>query len=699
MRRDRWVNLNGLWDYAVTPIDAEQPDNWDGEILIPFAIEAPLSGVGKRLTADQALWYRTELSTEQISALKLRDGEQVRLHFEAVDYQCEVWLDGTSLGKHTGGNLPFSFLIDCSKPGAKHELIVRVVDATDAIGKYQLRGKQRVKNRGIFYTPVSGIWQTVWMEPAPAKHIENISVRGDMNGKVTVSANIVGDASGLRVTRMPSESRKQVSPVVASLDGNQNATLEFEISDPKLWSPESPTLYDLRIELLDGENIVDSVQSYVGLRSVGKTRDTDGNLRLTLNGELIFHWGPLDQGWWPGGLLTPPSDEAIKFEIDYLKRAGFNMIRKHIKIEPRRYYAHCDRIGMMVWQDQIEGGAGFNSGEWPVWKRLGKDHPQVSKPNHWKPGQPVDANWPDWAHDQYMTELKGMVDHLDIHPSIVTWVPFNERWGQHRTMDVGKWITQYDPSRLINIASGGNFFAVGDMADEHVYPHPDFDVDDPRYDDYAKIVGEFGGHGWPVPGHLWDQKKRNWGYGGLPKSKQEYIERYRESINRLGDLKKRGVAGGVYTQTTDVEGEINGLMTYDREVIKISAGHLRQMAEDAGLIEKPVRVSQRPNVIIILVDDMGYSDIGCYGSEIKTPNIDALAATGLRFTQFYNQGRCCPTRASLITGLQPHQAGIGHMTLPPRKTLGITGAYQGFLNDNCTTIAEVLKSSGYRTAM
>ena len=695
MTRPEWTNLNGLWDYAVRDLNAEKPSSWDGKILVPFAIESPLSGVGKRLTAEQSLWYRTTFDSADIYSGKSDEKTtSIRFHFEAVDYRCEVWLNGARIGENTGGNLPFSFLVEGPLKDAGNELVVKVIDATDAEGKYQLRGKQRVNNRGIFYTPVSGIWQTVWIEPVAKSHIAALKVNGDDQGTVTIEAATIGEASGIRVTVR--DNKRVVAKVTSS---NSNATLS--IANPKLWSPESPKLYDIQVDLVSEDgSVVDSVGSYVGLRSVGKRRDQQGDLRLTLNGKDIFHWGPLDQGWWPDGLLTPPTDEAIRFEIDFLKRSGFNMIRKHIKVEPRRYYYHCDRAGMLVWQDQIEGGAGFDSGEWPKWKRLAKDHEKASTPKSWKPGDSLDATWPDWAHTQYMSELKGMVDHLYNHPSIVAWVPFNERWGQHRTMEVGNWIVEYDPTRHINIASGGNFFPVGDMADEHVYPHPDFPVDDSRYDDFVKIVGEFGGHGWPVRDHLWLKSERKWGYGGLPKTKREYIDRYKESIRRLGELKKQGVAGAVYTQTTDVEGEINGLMTYDREVIKIAAGHLKQIAVEGGLIAGGNRLTAaRPNIIIVLVDDMGYSDLGCYGGEIETPNIDALASGGLQFTQFYNQGRCCPTRASLVTGLQPHQVGIGHMTAPPGKPLGFEGPYQGYLNDNCTTLAEVLKQSGYHTLM
>ncbi len=255
-----------------------------------------------------------------------------------------------------------------------------------------------------------------------------------------------------------------------------------------------------------------------------------------------------------------PSDEAMLFDIEWLKKAGFNMIRKHIKVEPRRYYYHCDRLGMMVWQDQVSAGNN------PKWTRL--------QPN------PEDANWPDKDHEQFMTELERMVDTLENHPSIVVWVPFNEAWGQHRTMEVGKWMVDRDPSRLVNVASGGNFWPVGDIVDHHEYPHPKFPFDlgsNGRFEPFIKVMGEFGGHGFPVKQHLWDADRRNWGYGDLPQNKAEYKERYVTSLKRLNDLKRRGIAAGVYTQTTDVEGEINGLMTYDRKVIKIPAAELAEL--------------------------------------------------------------------------------------------------------------------------
>ena len=554
MRRENWTNLNGTWDYAITPGDARSmPAGGDGEILVPYPVESKLSGVQRLLDPGEHLWYRRSFEPDPLAP-----GERLLLHFEAVDYRCEAFVNGKSVGTHTGGNLPFSFDVTAAlNSGGDNELILRVEDAT---AEYQLRGKQVLNPRGIFYTQVSGIWGTVWTETVPALSIEGLAITTDADaGSITVgveTAGPTGAETSVRVTVR--DGGKQVARETQS--GSSDA-VTLTIPDAKRWSPQSPHLYDLTVELFAGAGpAVDTVESYAGIRSVGKTRDADGHLRFTLNGERVFHLGPLDQGWWPDGLLTPPSDEAMIWELEWLKAAGFNMVRKHIKVEPRRYYYHCDRLGLLVWQDQVSGWPN------PPWTRL--------EPN------PTDADWPEDAHAQYMTELETMIAVLGNHPSIVVWVPFNEAWGQHRTVEVGEWTAERDPTRLVNVASGGNFWPVGDVADHHSYPDPAFPFQlggAGRWDDFIKIVGEYGGHGLPVPGHLYDPDARNWGYGGLPKGREEYRERYVRSRDKLLDLKDRGVAAGVYTQTTDVEGEINGLMTYDRKVIKIPAADLADL--------------------------------------------------------------------------------------------------------------------------
>lgn len=554
LAREAWTNLNGLWRHAIVPKDAAAPEKWDGGILVPFAVESALSGVKKRITPQDAIWYRREFD-----AAPNKD-RKVILHFEAVDYQTTVRVNGKEAGQHTGGNLPFSFDITSLLRSGKNTLEVKVTDATDTA--HQLHGKQVSKPGGIWYTPVSGIWQTVWLEEVPERHIVSAKITPSISGKVDLQLTTSGAAAE--------------ATVVASLDGKEVAKasgptnkITLSIPEPKLWTPETPVLYDLEIRM--GEDVV---KSYVGLRETTIAKGPDGHLRFLLNGKPVFHWGTLDQGWWPDGLLTPPSDAAMRSDIEFLKAAGFNTIRKHIKVEPRRYYTHCDRIGMLVWQDQVSSGTGKNREKdqavSPPWTRLA--------PN------PSDATWPDAAHEQYMKELKGMIDHLYSHPSIVQWVPFNEAWGQHRTMEVGKWVMPYDPTRQINIASGGNFFPTGHIVDEHRYPHPGFPFKQARrFESFVKVVGEFGGHGFPVEGHLWDPKARNWGYGGLPKDKDEWLDRYKTSIRMLAGLKRSGIAAGIYTQTTDVEGEINGLITYDRKVRKLPPETLAAIHRDAGL--------------------------------------------------------------------------------------------------------------------
>ncbi len=557
--REGWRNLNGHWDYAVASRDAAKPAMWDGKILVPFCIESKLSGVQRLLDPTESLWYHRTIEWER------NPDRRTMLNFEAVDYRCRVWVNDVEVGQHVGGNNPFSLdITDAIRDGA-NEIVVRVEDST---GGSQLRGKQRLDPQGIWYTRVSGIWQTVWLEEVPRRYVDRLKITNEIAIDESSDRDDARRASSSITVRpilsgepVPGE---QVRVVV--LDGERAvgegqgdpSQLSVSIPNAKLWSPTEPHLYNVNVSILDGAGkVIDQVRSYTGLRIVGQIRDDAGHLRFTLNGDVIFHWGTLDQGWWPDGLLTPPCDDAMRYDVEYLKNAGFNMIRKHIKTEPRRYYYHCDRLGVMLWQDQPSGGTN------PKWTRLA--------PN------PEDAVWSDDEHAQFMREFEAMVDTLENHPSIVVWVPFNEAWGQHRTIEVGKWIVQRDPTRLTNIASGGNFWPVGHIVDGHKYPHPGFPFDPPRFKDFIKVMGEFGGHGWPAQGHLWDNSRRNWGYGGLPQTIEEYKDRYRESIRLLAELKTKGIAAGVYTQTTDVEGEINGLMSYDRKVLKIPPAELKEI--------------------------------------------------------------------------------------------------------------------------
>ena len=390
------------------------------------------------------------------------------------------------------------------------------------------------------------------MESVPVRHIASIKMKPRLfNQTLRVLPTLAGKP-------LPGESLKIT---VTDRDGNDfvaDASLMAHLKNMRTWTPSDPYLYDITVELLDlTGTVIDRVESYAGMREFDIARDDAGHLRLRLNGEFIFHWGTLDQGWWPDGLLTPPSDAAMRFDVDYLKAAGFNMIRKHIKVEPRRYYSHCDRVGMLVWQDMPSTGGG------PKWTRMAENPPEETKPQD--------------EHEQFVREMKAMVLGLQNHPSVAMWVPFNERWGQHESIRIAAMLENLDVRRPINLASGGNFFPAGDVADHHNYPDPQFPLGESRFNHYVKVVGEFGGHGYPVAGHLWNPDMKNWGYGGLPKNKAEYVERYRDTFSKLLDLKEQGIAAGIYTQTTDIEGEINGLMTYDREVQKIPAKTLAEI--------------------------------------------------------------------------------------------------------------------------
>ncbi|MCO8121152.1 glycoside hydrolase family 2 [Stieleria sp. TO1_6] len=540
--RPQWTNLNGIWQYAVTN-STERPDQFPGSILVPFAIEAPLSGVGRLLKPEEVLWYRRTFEHSPIA------DQRLLLHFEAVDYDTEVFVNGKSIGTHVGSSDPFSFDITATTRAGINDLVVRVIDKTAVT---QTRGKQKLQPKGIYYTRVSGIWQTVWMESVPQRRIASIKMKPRLyNGTLRVLPTLAG-------TPIKGE---QVRITVSDADGKTyvaDGSLMVHLADVHRWSPDDPYLYDIVVELLDvSGKTVDRVESYAGMREFDIARDAAGHLRMRLNGEFIFHYGTLDQGWWPDGLLTPPSDEAMCFDVDYLKAAGFNTIRKHIKVEPRRFYYHCDKVGMLVWQDMPSTGGG------PKWTRMEPDPPEEQKPIE--------------QHQQFIREMKAMVLNLQNHPCIAAWVPFNERWGQHESIRTAAILENLDVRRPINLASGGNFFPAGDIADQHHYPEPQFPLDDQRFKDYVKVVGEFGGHGYRVDDHLWNPDMKNWGYGGLPKDKAEFIQRYRTTFAQLVELREKGIAAGIYTQTTDVEGEINGLMTYDREVQKISTSTLSEI--------------------------------------------------------------------------------------------------------------------------
>ncbi|GGB86563.1 glycoside hydrolase family 2 protein [Dyadobacter sediminis] len=551
MVRKNWMNINGLWNYSILPkseTDAK-PATFDGQILVPFAVESALSGVGKTVGKDSILWYQRMVDFNP----KLKN-ERVLLHFGAVDWKCDVFVNGKPAGSHQGGYDPFSLDITALLTKKKQqEISVRVWDPSS--DGPQPRGKQIKNPHSIWYTPVTGIWQTVWLETVPASYIAGIKPTPNVDKQtLTVKTDIANAASGDKIRIVASDG----SATVAEQEFEAGSNAVLNIANPKLWSPESPFLYDLTISITRNGKVMDEVKSYFAMRKISMQPDANGVQRMMLNNQFLFQYGPLDQGWWPDGLYTAPTDEALKFDIIKTKEMGFNMIRKHVKVEPARWYRYCDELGMLVWQDMPSGDLGNN------WE----PHPGIT-------GNETEKERTPESEQMYKTEWKAIMDANYHFPSIVVWVPFNEAWGQFKTEEITNWTMQYDPSRLVNSASGGNFFPVGHIMDLHNYPAPAM----PRPDLFGAkqviVLGEFGGLGLPVDQHTWQQKD-NWGYQSF-KNPEELYNKYESFIGRFEPLIRKGLSAAVYTQTTDVEVEINGLMTYDRKVIKMPETKLKQI--------------------------------------------------------------------------------------------------------------------------
>ncbi len=537
MVRDAWINLNGLWEYAIRPLEDSQPDNFDGYILVPFAPESSLSGVMRSVGEDAQLWYRRTFNTSELS-----DDGRVLLHFGAVDWRATVWLNGNQVGQHEGGYDAFTFDISDNIDSAvpEQELVIAVWDPVDT--SIQPRGKQVNQPEGIWYTSVTGIWQTVWLEQVPESSIASLEMTSDIDANVfRLRVNARGGADSYQVEAIASVGGVQVAQQRGAVDD----LLEVVIDDPRLWSPEDPFLYNLTVRLVGDGDPVDEVTSYFGMRKITVATDSSGVNRLFLNNKPVLMLGPLDQGWWPDGLYTAPTDEALQYDLEITKQLGFNMVRKHVKVEPERWYYHTDRLGLLVWQDMPNGD-----------RHIERTAPDLVRSSD--------------SASIYHKELKAMIDTHANHPSIVVWVPFNEGWGQFDTDAVLSLVKEYDPTRLVDGPSGWADRGSGDIYDLHDYPGPPLLA--PVELDRAVVLGEFGGLGLPLEGHLW-WNKRNWGYRTYATT-DELHESYEELMKRLSPLVAKGLAAAVYTQTTDVEGEVNGLMTYDREVVKFDAESL-----------------------------------------------------------------------------------------------------------------------------
>ena len=524
MVRKDWLNLNGLWDIKLG-------DGTESKILVPFAIESALSGVMKHV--DRVTYRRS------FEIPKGWSGQKVLLHFGAVDWESTVFVNGKKIGVHRGGYDAFSFdITDALKGEGAQEITVDVFDPTDLGG--QPRGKQKLKPGSIMYTATTGIWQTVWLEPVAPAHIESLKIVPDV------------DESCLRLTVFGSGSVEAVASedgkVIAQVTGQAGSELKLSIPSPKLWSPDSPHLYDLRVSLKSGDKTVDAVTSYFGMRKIALGKDDKGITRMMLNGKPVFQVGPLDQGFWPDGIYTAPTDEALRFDIAETKRLGFNTTRKHVKVEPDRWYYWCDKLGLLVWQDMPCGNSYTDK------------------------QQPIDK-------PQFKSELVNMVKNNWNHPSIIMWVVFNENQGQHDTEALVAEVKALDPSRLVNNASGNDDKNCGDVIDKHSYPGPESPKPE---ENRAAVLGEFGGLGLPVDGHTWT--KKTWGYEGT-KNIEDLTSAYEKLLGKSWELNATaGLSAVIYTQLTDVETECNGLLTYDREINKVIPE--RAAAANSGKLPK-----------------------------------------------------------------------------------------------------------------
>ncbi|MDY0125321.1 MAG: glycoside hydrolase family 2 TIM barrel-domain containing protein [Anaerolineaceae bacterium] len=560
MAREKWQNLNGWWDYCIQSQSLPQPTDFDGKILVPFAPESVLSGVERVLQPEEKLWYQRQFEVSHTPE------QVVVLHFGAVDFFCQVLVNGIEVGSHWGGFLPFSFDITSALQEGQNSLIVMVQDETEAA--LHQKGKQRLNPGGIWYTSVSGIWQTVWLEVLPKKHISSLKITPSIDTN-TLELKVKVSEETLKSFCQVEATASFEGQEVARARGGLKSTLVFHLPDAKLWHPDHPHLYDLDVRLVENENQVDQVKSYFAMRKFGKSKDENGLWRFTLNNEPIFQYGPLDQGYFPEGLYTAPSEEAMLFDIEYAKKIGCNMIRKHVKVEPLRWYHACDKLGMIVWQDMPNGGrttkdaivlftftSGIHRYDQHRLKRFGREDPE--------------------NREEFRAELQDMVETLYNCPCIGVWTPFNESWGQFHAIRIAEWVKTLDPTRLVDHASGWFDQGGGDFQSRHVYVKP---LSARIPDDRILAVTEFGGYTMQVPDHVYTDRER-FGYGHYQDAESLTAAYLNLLEQQVKPLIPKGLSAAIYTQTSDIETEINGFLSYDRKVEKMDSQILREAHQE-----------------------------------------------------------------------------------------------------------------------
>ncbi len=525
MVRKDWLNLNGIWEFSIANPNEPVPTGktLPEEILVPYPVESALSGVMKH---PERMWYRRTFVLP-----KRWNAQRILIHFGAVDWETKIYVNGKEIGSHQGGYDGFGFdITDALNASGEQEIVVGVYDPTDKGD--QPRGKQVNKPEGIYYTGTSGIWQTVWLEPVPDTYITNLIITPDVDEScVSLKVNAIGNTKDVKIQASVTDGNRIIGKGQSEI-GNE---LRIPISNAKLWSPDKPNLYGLKVTLQQENKKIDGVESYFGMRKI-EIADDGKVKRILLNHKFVFEVGTLDQGFWPDGIYTAPTDDALKSDIEMHKKLGFNLIRKHVKVEPERWYYWADKLGILVWQDMPSANNQTESGK-----------------------------------NEFESELSRIIEGRRNHPAIIMWVIFNEGWGQFDTERIVKWVKEIDPSRLVNNASGWTDKNCGDILDMHNYPDPKA----PEPDGIRAIVlGEFGGLGPGDPrGHTWS--KQNWSYQKFT-GKEELTRRYVDLLKQVYQLKETpGLSAAVYTQITDVERECNGLLTYDRAVLKMDLKKIR----------------------------------------------------------------------------------------------------------------------------